>query len=216
MLNDLRTFHPRRSRPSTGAKYALANLMHLYQMPNEHWDFNQIAPGKKVVIEIGSGMGEAALALASANPLDYLICLEVHTPGIGSLIYKAHEAGLTNLKVVIRDALEVLNDCVPENSVDEFRIWFPDPWRKTKHHRRRIIQPEIVDFLLSKLKSGGVLHTVTDWEDYALQMRRVLFSTPGLEMSELAERPNWRPVTKFERRALEAGRSIHEFIGVKK
>lgn len=216
MLNDLRTFHPRRSRPSTGAKYALEHLLPQYEMPSTPWDFNQLAPSKRIVIEIGSGMGEAALALAATNPNDFLICLEVHTPGVGSLIYKAAEAELTNIKVVIKDALDVINELVPDDSVAEFRIWFPDPWRKTRHHRRRIIQPEIVDFLLTKLKPGGIFHTITDWDDYGVQMRKVLSNTDGLIVSELVERPTWRPVTKFERRALDAGRSIHEFIGVKK
>ncbi len=216
MLNDLRTFHPRRSRPSTGAKYALEHLLPQYEMPSTPWDFNQLAPSKRIVIEIGSGMGEAALALAATNPNDFLICLEVHTPGVGSLIYKAAEAELTTIKVVIKDALDVINELVPDESVAEFRIWFPDPWRKTRHHRRRIIQPEIVDFLLTKLKPGGIFHTITDWDGYGVQMRKVLSNTDGLIVSELVERPTWRPVTKFERRALDAGRSIHEFIGVKK
>jgi tRNA (guanine-N7-)-methyltransferase len=216
MFNQIRTFHPRRSRPSTGAKYALANLIDEYLMPETGWNFEHLAKDKKIVIEIGSGMGEAALDLAQQRPNDFIVCIDVHTPGIGSLVYKAHELGLKNIRVVIRDALDVLTECVSNDSVDEFRIWFPDPWRKTKHHRRRIIQPEIVEFLLAKLKNGGVLHTITDWPDYALQMQRVLSSTPGLAVTQLAERPSWRPITKFERRALVEGRSIHEFIGLKK
>lgn len=216
MLNDLRTFHPRRSRPSTGAKFALEHLLKNYEMPNGTWNFEQLAPDKRIVVEIGSGMGEAALALAAARPSDFIVCLEVHTPGVGSLIYKADEAKLSNIKVVIRDALDVLNESATDESIDEFRIWFPDPWRKTRHHRRRIIQPEILDFLITKLKPGGILHTITDWDDYGVQMRKVLQSTAELEVTELSDRPKWRPVTKFERRALEAGRSIHEFIAVKK
>jgi tRNA (guanine-N7-)-methyltransferase len=216
VLNDLRTFHPRRSRPSTGAKYALENLLPDYLMPAGSWNFSEIAPGKRVVIEIGSGMGEAALALAQQNPDDFIVCLEVHTPGVGSLIFKAHEAGIKNIKVVVKDALEVIAESVPDNSVAEFRIWFPDPWRKTKHHRRRIIQPDIVEFLLTKLNSGGILHTITDWPDYGIQMQRVLTATNDLSVSKLATPPSWRPTTKFERRALEAGRSIHEFICTKK
>ena len=216
MFNEIRTFHPRRSRPSTGAKYALENLLAKYEMPNGVWDLQAIAPGKRIVIEIGSGMGEAALALAAAEPNDFLICLEVHTPGVGSLIYKADQQNLTNIRVVTRDALEVIAESVKDQSVDEFRIWFPDPWRKTKHHRRRIIQPDFVEFLLTKLKSGGTFHTITDWPDYGVQMRKVLTNEPNLVVTELDQRPSWRPQTKFERRAIEAGRSIHEFVGVKK
>lgn len=216
MFNEIRTFHPRRSRPSTGAKYALENLLVKYEMPNGVWDLQAIAPGKRIVIEIGSGMGEAALALAAAEPNDFLICLEVHTPGVGSLIYKADQQNLTNIRVVTRDALEVIAESVKVQSVDEFRIWFPDPWRKTKHHRRRIIQPDFVEFLLTKLKSGGTFHTITDWPDYGVQMRKVLTNEPNLVVTELDQRPSWRPQTKFERRAIEAGRSIHEFVGVKK
>lgn len=216
MLNDLRTFHPRRSRPSTGAKYALEHLIPKYAMPTGVWDFDQLAPQKRIVIEIGSGMGEAALALSQQRSNEFLICLEVHTPGVGSMIYKAEQLRITNLRIVIKDALEVIEESVMNETVDEFRIWFPDPWRKTRHHRRRIIQPEIAEFLMTKLKSGGILHTITDWPDYAIQMERVLTGTTGLSVSKLSSRPEWRPQTKFERRALEAGRSIHEFIGVKK
>lgn len=185
-------------------------------MPGGVWDFAAIAPGKRIVIEIGSGMGEAALALAAAKPNDLLICLEVHTPGVGSLIYKADQQNLTNIRVVVRDALEVIAESVKDQSIDEFRIWFPDPWRKTKHHRRRIIQPDFVEFLLTKLKSGGTFHTITDWPDYGVQIRKVLTNEPNLMVTELNQRPSWRPQTKFERRAIEAGRSIHEFVGVKK
>lgn len=185
-------------------------------MPPGPWNFADLAPGKRVVIEIGSGMGEAALALAGANPNDFLVCLEVHTPGVGNMIFKAEQAGINNLKVVVKDALDVIDECVADLAIDEFRIWFPDPWRKTRHHRRRIIQPEIVEFLLTKLKPGGTLHTITDWPDYAIQMRKVLFAIAELEVVELDAAPSWRPQTKFERRALDAGRSIHEFIAVKK
>lgn len=216
MLNNLRTFHPRRSRPSSGAKYALANLLTTYELPIEKWDFALLAPNKKVVIEIGSGMGEAALLMAQQRPDEFLICLEVHTPGVGSLIYKAEELGITNIKVVVKDALDVIEECVADSSVSEFRIWFPDPWRKTKHHRRRIIQPEIVEFLITKLKADGKIHTITDWPDYARQMERVLGNIAGLNLIKLDARPDWRPITKFERRALTDGRSIHEFIASKK
>lgn len=185
-------------------------------MPTGIWNFDLLAPQKRIVIEIGSGMGEAALVLSQQRSNEFLVCLEVHTPGIGSMIYKAEQLGITNLRIVIKDALEVIEESVVKETVDEFRIWFPDPWRKTRHHRRRIIQPEIVEFLMTKLKPGGVLHTITDWPDYAIQMERVLTGTTGLSVSKLSSRPEWRPQTKFERRALEAGRSIHEFIGVKK
>lgn len=216
MLSDIRTFHPRRSRPSTGAKYALENLLGKYEMPAGSWNFAEIAPGKRIIIEIGSGMGEAALALTQARPDEFLICLEVHTPGIGSMVYKAEQLGIENLRIVVRDALDVISESVADQSVDEFRIWFPDPWRKTKHHRRRIIRPEIVEFLMDKLKPGGKMHTITDWPDYAKQMERVLSTTANLDLEIVANRPTWRPETKFERRALEVGRSIHEFIGIKK
>jgi tRNA (guanine-N7-)-methyltransferase len=216
VITNVRTFHPRRSRPSTGAKYALEHLVHKYLMPIGDWNFDELAPDHRIVIEIGSGMGEAALAYAQANPADFLVCLEVHTPGVGSMIFKADEAGIKNIKVVVRDALEVIAESIADNSVDEFRIWFPDPWRKQKHHHRRIIHPEIVDFLLTKLKSGGRFHTITDWPDYGVQMERVLAATTQLQVTKLAQRPDWRPITKFERRAQEAGRSIHEFLCVKK
>ena len=216
IVSHIRTFHPRRSRPSTSATFALQNYLDEFLMPPGVWDFQSIYPHHQVILEIGSGMGEAALEFAQKNPDVLLICVEVHTPGVGSLIAKAKESGLPNIRVVVRDAIEVLKDCVPSESLDELRIWFPDPWRKTKHQNRRIISDQFLGLFINKLKVGGRIHTITDWEHYGKQMALVLAQDSRIDCVELVARPNWRPITKFERRGIADGRPIREFIASKK
>ena len=168
--------------------------------------FGRAAP---LVLEIGSGMGESTAALAAAEPdVDHL-AVEVFEPGIAALLMRAAE--LTNLVVLRGDAVALLTTRVPEGSLAAIRIFFPDPWPKRRHHKRRLVQPAFVALAASRLEPGGTLHMATDWADYAEQMRAVADAEPRLVGGEVP-RPPWRPVTKFEARARAEGRDVHDFV----
>jgi tRNA (guanine-N7-)-methyltransferase len=168
--------------------------------------FGRAAP---LVLEIGSGMGESTAALAAAEPdVDHL-AVEVFEPGIAALLMRAAE--LTNLVVLRGDAVALLTTRVPEASLAGIRIFFPDPWPKRRHHKRRLVQPAFVALAASRLQPGGTLHMATDWADYADQMRAVADAEPQLVGGEVP-RPPWRPVTKFEARARAEGRDVHDFV----
>jgi tRNA (guanine-N7-)-methyltransferase len=168
--------------------------------------FGREAP---LVLEIGSGMGESTAALAAAEPdLDHL-AVEVFEPGIAALLMRA--AGLTNLVVVRGDAVTLLAERVPDASLAGIRVFFPDPWPKRRHHKRRLVQPGFVALAAARLRSGGTLHMATDWADYAQQMRAVADAEPLLVGGPIP-RPQWRPVTKFEARARAEGRDVHDLL----
>jgi tRNA (guanine-N7-)-methyltransferase len=173
--------------------------------------FDRDAP---LILEIGSGMGETTAALAAAEPdVDHL-AVEVFEPGIAALLMRVEEAELTNLNVLRGDAVALLHTCVPEASLTAIRIFFPDPWPKRRHRKRRLVQPDFVALATSRLRVGGTLHMATDWDDYAVQMRAAADAEPRLEntASGWAPRPEWRPVTKFEARARDEGRDVHDLI----
>jgi tRNA (guanine-N7-)-methyltransferase len=164
------------------------------------------------VVEIGFGMGAATAAIAEAMPGTAFLGLEVHAPGVGKLLSEIEARGLTNLRVCRHDAVEVVASMLAPGSVDGFHVFFPDPWPKTRHHKRRIMSPEFVALMASRLKAGGYIYYVTDWEEYAEATLEVLRAEPALEngSDRWAERMPWRPVTKFEQRALRDGRPIRE------
>ena len=168
--------------------------------------FGRAAP---LMLEIGSGMGESTAALAVAEPdVDHL-AVEVFEPGIAALLMRATE--LTNLVVLRGDAVTLLSEKVPEASLAGIRIFFPDPWPKRRHHKRRLVQPAFAALAVTRLRPGGTLHMATDWADYAVQMRAVADAEPRLVGGEVP-RPPWRPVTKFEARARAEGRDVHDFV----
>ncbi|KWV30750.1 tRNA (guanosine(46)-N7)-methyltransferase TrmB [Micromonospora rifamycinica] len=172
--------------------------------------FDRRAP---VVLEIGSGMGDATAAMAAADPGRDYLAVEVHTPGIANLLDLVQRHGLRNVRVAEGDALDLVR-AMPEGCLDAVHVFFPDPWPKLRHHKRRIIQPEHVALLRSRLAVGGTLHCATDWAEYAASMRSTLTADPGLDdvHGGYAPRPAHRPVTKFERRALTAGRPVFDLI----
>jgi tRNA (guanine-N7-)-methyltransferase len=177
--------------------------------------FGREAP---VLLEIGSGMGETTAQLAAAAPdLNYL-AVEVYKPGLAQLLLRAENLGVRNLRALRGDAVDLLTDHVAPGTLAGARIFFPDPWPKKKHHKRRLVQPEFVALLSSRLVPGGVLHLATDWENYAEQMMEVLSAEPTLrnlhadEPGGWAPRPEWRPVTKFEQRAVEEDRVSHDIM----
>lgn len=168
----------------------------------------------RLVLEIGFGMGETTAAIAAAHPETDFLAIEVHTPGVGSLLKQIGERGLTNLRVIQHDAVAVLREMVAPASLDGIHIFFPDPWPKKRHHKRRLVQPEFVALLAARLKPGGTLHLATDWQDYAEQMVSVLAAEPLLENTAagFAPRPAQRPQTKFEARGLRLGHAVRDIV----
>ena len=190
--------------PRLGARYA-AKPLDLRAL------FGREAP---LIAEVGSGMGETTACIAAENPGNDYLAIEVHAPGVGSLLRQAEERGLANVRVVMHDAVEVLRDMVPPSSLAAIHIFFPDPWPKKRHHKRRLIQPEFAALARDRLVPGGYLHVATDWQEYAEYVLAVLSATPGLAntASAFAPRPASRPQTKFERRGLTLGHGVWDII----
>jgi tRNA (guanine-N7-)-methyltransferase len=173
--------------------------------------FGRRAP---VVVEVGSGMGETTARIAAENPDTDYLAIEVHAPGVGSLLRRVAEEGLTNVRVVQHDAVEVLRDMVPAGSLAAIHVFFPDPWPKKRHHKRRLVQPAFAALAASRLVRGGRLHVATDWQEYAGQVLTVLSEVPGLRNTAeaFAPRPPWRPETKFERRGRNLGHGVWDVL----
>jgi tRNA (guanine-N7-)-methyltransferase len=173
--------------------------------------FGRSAP---VLLEIGSGMGETTAQLAAAEPDVNYLAVEVYEPGLAQLLLRADALGLTNLRLLRGDAVPLLAEHVAPDSLAGIRIFFPDPWPKKKHHKRRLVRPDFVALAASRLAVGGRLHLATDWASYADQMLAVCSAEPLLrnEFAEWAPRPEWRPVTKFETRARDEGRVSRDLM----
>lgn len=173
--------------------------------------FGRTAPK---ILEIGFGMGHTTAEIATAQPQRDFLAIEVHTPGVGSLLKELEARGLNNVRVVQHDAVEVLREMIGAGSLAGIHIYFPDPWPKKRHHKRRLIQPVLVDLLAQRLAPGGYLHLATDWEDYALQMLEVLRAESKLQNqhADFAPRPAWRPVTKFEARGSKLGHGVWDLL----
>ena len=177
--------------------------------------------GVPVVLEIGFGMGEATLAMATQRPDQGILAIDVHTPGVGQLLAGISDAKLTNVRVMHDDAVDVVHDMIAPDALAGVRIFFPDPWPKVRHHKRRLIQPPFVSLLHSRLRMGGFIHCATDWPPYAEQMLEVLSAQPGLVrasaggagIDDLAvDRPHGRPLTRFERRGLARGHPVADLV----
>ncbi len=168
------------------------------------------------VLEIGFGMGGSLLEMVQAEPEKNFIGIEVHPPGVGRLINGAGTLGLANLKVYLADAIDVLEDCIPDDSIDRLQVYFPDPWHKKKHNKRRLIQSPFVQRIRSKLKPGGVFHLATDWEPYAESMLEVMEAAEGFKNMAgpglYSPRPDYRPVTKFEQRGERLGHGVWDLL----
>ena len=213
----IRSYVLRQGRFSPGQQRAYAQLLPRfgisYQANPVDLDraFGRHAP---VVVEVGSGMGETTARIAAGNPATDYLAIEVHAPGVGSLLKQVEEAGLTNVRVVRHDAVEVLRDMVAPGSLAGIHVFFPDPWPKKRHHKRRLLQPDFVALAASRLAPGGVLHVATDWQEYADHVLAVLSATPGLENTAdgFAPRPAARPETKFEKRGIKLGHGVWDVI----
>jgi tRNA (guanine-N7-)-methyltransferase len=173
--------------------------------------FGRNAP---VTLEVGSGMGETTVRIAADHPERDYLAIEVHAPGVGSLLRQVSELGLTNVRVVQHDAVEVLRDMIPESSLAGIHVFFPDPWPKKRHHKRRLIQPPFAQLAASRLAQRGIFHVATDWEEYAYHVLEVLTHTPQLANTAeaFAARPATRPQTKFERRGLGLGHGVWDIV----
>ncbi|MEM1402075.1 MAG: tRNA (guanosine(46)-N7)-methyltransferase TrmB [Pseudomonadota bacterium] len=180
-------------------------------------DFDALFGGEgERVLEIGFGMGHSLVEMAAAFPDRHYLGIEVHRPGVGKLLHDLDDRGLENLRVMCHDAVEVLEHCIAPDSLHRVQIYFPDPWHKKRHHKRRLIQPPFVELLVSRLAPGGILHLATDWEPYAEHMLEVLDAFSKLEnlagASSYAQRPEERPITKFEKRGERLGHGVWDLL----
>jgi tRNA (guanine-N7-)-methyltransferase len=190
--------------PRFGIPYAPAPL-------NFDAVFGHAAPR---ILEIGFGMGDTTASIAADHPENDYLGVEVHTPGVGSLLKRIAELGLTNVRVIQHDAVEVLENMIARETLDGVHVFFPDPWPKKRHHKRRLVQPPFITLLASRLKAGGSIHVATDWEDYANQILEVLSGEPLLSNTAhgFSPRPDYRPLTKFESRGLKLGHGVWDVV----
>ena len=208
------SFTPRRGRVSPRQRGAIDRLWSSFGLivGDEPLDvdalFGRSAP---LVVEIGFGMGDATATMAAGDPGRNLLAVDVHTPGFGALLNRVEELGLTNVRVADGDAYRLFQQCLRAHSVDEVRIFFPDPWPKKKHHKRRLINEEFVALLGSRMRRGGLLRLATDWQDYADQMNVVLSASSEFEIVPGAGRRD-RPITRFEQAGVDAGRPITDVV----
>ncbi|NIF21214.1 MULTISPECIES: tRNA (guanosine(46)-N7)-methyltransferase TrmB [Pantoea] len=218
-LRRIRSFVRRQGRLTKGQQQALD----LYwpekgvEFQSEPLDipalFGREAP---LVLEIGFGMGASLVTMAQNNPHQDFLGLEVHLPGVGACLGSAKEAGVENLRVMCHDAIEVLEKMIPDNSLNMVQLFFPDPWHKARHNKRRIVQVPFADLVKRKLKLGGVFHMATDWEDYATHMLEVMSSIEGYHnqsaTKDYVPRPDSRPLTKFEQRGHRLGHGVWDLM----
>lgn len=184
----------------------------------EHLNYNDHFTRKDIVVEIGFGTGEATIEIAKNNPDTGYIAIDVHTPGVGKLLADIKDNELTNIKVIEGDAVAVFNHMIADESLKGIHIFFPDPWPKKKHHKRRLIKHEFMTLISKKVRPGGYVYVVTDWENYAMQIIEVMNGVDSLEnkYNGFADPIPWRPGTKFERKGLEKQHSIWELYYTKK
>jgi tRNA (guanine-N7-)-methyltransferase len=213
----IRSYVLRAGRMGTGQQRALAELGPRFVLPFQDTplDFEAVFGRRApVVLEVGFGMGSATAQIAALRPDTDFIGVEVHTPGVGALLRHIGEQQLTNLRIVQHDAVEVLAKMIAPSSLAGVHVFFPDPWHKKKHHKRRLLQPGFVRELVTRLSIGGYLHCATDWQPYAEQMLEVLTAEPALQNTAAgyAPRPDYRPLTKFEHRGLKLGHGVWDLV----
>ncbi|MCK5902528.1 MAG: tRNA (guanosine(46)-N7)-methyltransferase TrmB [Cocleimonas sp.] len=214
----IRSFVLRQGRLTKGQKYALEHLWPRYgiETNNEPLDFNTLfINSAPITLEIGFGNGESLAQMAKAAPEQHFIGIEVHRPGVGRLLHLIEEYQLDNLRVIHDDAVEIMKHCIPKQSLDCLQLFFPDPWHKKRHNKRRIIQDEFVQHVHSLLKESGTFHLATDWKPYARHMSKVMEANAHFQNcapSPFSERPEHRPLTKFEKRGLKLGHGVWDLL----
>ncbi|MEU6084191.1 tRNA (guanosine(46)-N7)-methyltransferase TrmB [Streptomyces sp. NPDC047108] len=219
----IRSFRPRRGRVTSGQGDALRRLWPTWGLDidgRSRLDLDSLFGGLPVVLEIGFGMGEATAAMAAADRGTGILAADVHTPGQGNLLGLAERNGLTNVRVANGDAIILLREMIEPAALAGLRVYFPDPWPKKRHQKRRLIQPEFVELAASRLRSGALIHCATDWEPYAEQMLEVLTACPELDNTRpdggFAPRPDFRPLTKFENAGLGKGHVVRDLLFVRR
>jgi tRNA (guanine-N7-)-methyltransferase len=219
----IKSFVIRAGRLTTGQAKAFGSFGEQFLIPYQAAPldvtqaFGRQAP---TILEIGFGMGEATAQIAAVRPSDNFLCCEVHAPGVGALLKRIGEQNLGNIRIIQHDAVEVLDnmlDMETSGGLDGIHIFFPDPWHKARHNKRRLIQTPFVQKLAAKLKPGGYLHCATDWEPYAVQILEVLGTEPALKntsthASGYADKPDYRPLTKFENRGIKLGHGVWDVV----
>lgn len=213
----IRSFVHRRGHITQRQRDALEQLMGKWAIPyaprplNPATAFGREAP---TILEIGFGMGETTEKIALARPEDNFLGVEVFNAGVGSMLHRIETSQIPNVRIIQHDAVEVVRDMIAPDSLAGVHVYFPDPWPKKRHHKRRLLQPAFVQLLASRIKPGGYLHCATDWQDYAVQMLEVLGGEALLENTaqDYAERPAYRPQTKFETRGLRLGHGVWDLI----
>jgi tRNA (guanine-N7-)-methyltransferase len=213
----IRSFVLRQGRVTNAQRRACEELLTVYGVPFAPAPldldrlFGRAAPR---ILEIGFGMGETTATIAQAHPENDYLGIEVHTPGVGSLLKQLDDLNLKNVRIIQHDAVEVLQQMIASAALDGVHLFFPDPWPKKRHHKRRLVQAPFTALLATRMKSRAYLHAATDWEDYAQQMLQVLSAEPTLEntATDFAQRPNSRPETKFERRGLKLGHRVWDLV----
>ncbi len=224
----IRSYKKRASRVTAGQQRALETLFDRYGVPGAvapdapvdaaPVDAAPIDPGQlfgrraPLVVEIGFGMGETTAAMAAADPATDILAIDVHTPGVGALLAELDRRGLTNVRVATGDAVPLLTVRVPDGALAGIRVYFPDPWPKPRHHKRRLVDAAFVALAARKLAPGGLLHCATDWMSYAQQMLDVISTDRHFTTDGLAPRPVFRPVTRFERQGLAKGHTVYDVI----
>ena len=218
-LRRIRSFVRREGRLTKGQQRALSELLPRYGIKLEQGRLDlDVLFGRQAfrVLEIGFGNGASLAQIAACHPENDYLGIEVHRPGVGNLLLQIEKQGLTNIRVSNDDAVEVLEQQVPDDSLDAVYLFFPDPWHKKKHHKRRIVQPSFVQLLSRKLKTGGIFHMATDWENYAEYMLEVMTAAEGFRnlagKGNFIARPEYRPLTKFEQRGQRLGHGVWDLI----
>ncbi len=218
-LRSVKSYVLRAGRMSPAQQKAYDELSDRYCIPYREGFLNReelLREKSEVVVEIGFGMGDATYQIAMDNPDKEYIGIEVHKPGVGKLLYRIEENGIGNLRIVEHDAVEVLDNMLPDKSINGFHIFFPDPWPKKKHHKRRLIQPGFINKLEKKLAVNGYLYVATDWENYAEHILSVLTESGLVNRYDgFADPQSWRPGTKFERKGREKSHQIYELLFVR-
>ena len=215
----VRSFVLRAGRLTDGQKRALDELWPLYGVDQGGGELDLASlfgNDHPVILEIGFGNGDATWQMASNQPGENFLGVEVHKPGVGHLLLKIEQHGIRNLRIACEDAVELLSGRIADRSLNGVRIYFPDPWPKKRHHKRRIIQPLFNSLLADKMKPGGILHLATDWEPYAEHMLEVMHNSPAFENLSpdggACPKPEWRPATKYEKRGERLGHRVYDLV----
>mgnify|MGYP001478923956 CR=1 FL=1 len=211
-----RSYSLRGNRMTRAQTLAMAQSWDRYAIEiKSEFNLNQIFPEKtKVIMEIGSGMGEATAQIAKANPEFGYVAVEMHSPGLAALLILINQMELENIKLIREDATYILANHIPDNSVDGIHLLFPDPWPKNRQHKRRIVQSEFIEMVNRKLKPGGFIHIATDWQPYA-DWIKVRFDKSGSFSGGVVDRPSWRVLSKFEGQGLRKGHQVTDFKYIK-